>query len=216
MSYVDTLLPQQITIVLAGREVIVPRARLGQYLLLERVLDDFEAAPGWAEISQAIRRYFEIVGLNLAGAHPVEILTAFAALGKANGWQWTPAFMREPSPPRKEKIAYDYEGRNWAWVIHKLASRYGWSDDHILNLYPERAACYLQEILVSEQLEAEERHSLSELAYQYDRVSKTSRYVPLPRPGWMVDSSLPEPVRIPRSALPYGVQNLKGEIITYH
>lgn len=216
MGYLEALTPQQITVILAGREVVIPRAGLGDYLRLGRVLDEFEDAPGSSEISEAIRSYFGIIGVDIAGASPVEILTAFAVLRGFNGWQWTPAFMNEPAPPRKERVAYDYPGRNWAWVVHKIATRYGWPDDYILSLYPERVACYLQEILVSEQMEAEERHSLSELAYHYDKTTQTSRYVPLPRPGWMVDDTLPEPVRIPLSALPYGVLDISGKPKDYH
>ena len=74
-----------------------------------------------------------------------------------------------------------------------------------MELWPEEAACYLQEILVSEANEAEERHSLSELAYHYDKASQTSRYVPLPRPAWMQsEPTKPRPVRMLRSMLPYG------------
>lgn len=217
-GYLDAISNQQITFSLNGREITLPRARLGLHLQLGRVLSDFEQAPGWLEIASAIRSYFGLLGVDVTGAQPVEVLAAFYQLKEFNTWQWALAFMREPGKGG-EAEPYDYPERNWAWVVHKLASRYGWTRHYIMELWPEEAACYLQEILVSEANEAEERHSLSELAYRYDSASKTSKYIPLPKPEWMVSGSeLPKPVKMLRSLLPYGsVINLEtGETIQYN
>lgn len=205
-------------IALAGREVFVPRARLGLHLRLGRIAAEFRDAPGWAEMATALRAYFAAAGVDIAGASPVELLAAFAILERVNRWQWALAFMAEPGDPDAQMPAYDYLGRNWTWVIHKLASRYGWTVDYIFGLWPEEAACYLQEILVSEIVEAEERHSLSELSYRYDSASKISRYIPLPKPGWMVPRMDAKPVRILRSMLPYGpiVDLETGQTIQYN
>lgn len=214
-GYFDAISEQVVTITLAGREVAVSRARLGLHLRLGRLSDAFEEAPGSLEMAEAIRGYFEALGLDISQAHPVEMLRAFTILREANGWQWALAFMKgevskgEPEP-------YDYDGRNWAWIIHKLASRYGWTRDEIFDLYPEEAAVYLQEILISETVEAEERYRLSELAYQYDSVTKKSHYVPYRKPSWMYSNELPKPVRVLRSTLPFGVKNLSGQEVIYH
>jgi hypothetical protein len=214
-GFFEALESQSVVVVLAGCAVKIERARLGLHLLSGRLADRFDNAPGSVEMAQAIQGYFEALGLDVSRASPVEILRAFTLLRELNRWQWALAFMKG-QPAKGETEPYDYEGRNWAWVIHKLASRYGWTRDHIFNLYPEEAAAYLQEILVSEHQESEERYRLSELAYQYDSNSKTSRYVPYQKPSWMVNNELPKPVKMLRSMLPYGVQNLAGEEIIYH
>jgi hypothetical protein len=214
-GFFEALEAQSVTITLAGQEVTVSRARLGLHLRLGRLSDAFEAAPGSPEMTQAIQGYFEASGLDISQARPVEILRAFIALRALNRWQWLLAFMKDAGP-KGEPEPYDYEGRNWAWIVHKLASRYGWTREETFNLWPEEAAAYLQEILISEHAESEERYRLSELAYQYDKVTKTSRYVPYQKPGWMVSTELPKPVRILRAMLPFGVKNLDGQEVTYH
>lgn len=224
LGYLDTLEATGVTITLAGQVVNVDRARLGLHLRLGRLLDDFEEAPGSPEMAEAIRGYvvqavgvsaFEALGLEVSQAHPVEILRAFALLREANSWQLALAFMKDAGP-KKEPEPYDYPGRNWAWVVHKLASRYGWTRDYIFSLYPEEAAVYLQEILVSEQDEKEWQYSLSELAYVYDSVTKRSRFQPLARPSWMLNYELPKPVRVLKSYLPFGVVDLNNNPVTYH
>jgi len=87
---------------------------------------------------------------------------------------------------------------------HKLASRYGWSRGEIFKLWPEEAAAYIQEIMVSEYHEREDRRALSEISYQYDKATKTSRFIPAPFYNWMVDPAPPAPVRILAKMLPVG------------
>lgn len=214
-GYLDALSEQSVTVTLAGQAVTVDRARLGLHIRLDALSAEFEAAPGSLEMAEAVRAYFEALGLDIGQAHPAEVLRAFAQLRAFNGWQMSLAFMKGGGPP-KEPVTYDYEGRNWAWVVHKLASRYGWSRDEIFSLWPEEAACYLQEVLVSEHHEAEERYSLSELAYHYDKVTGKSHYQPMAKPAWMYSTELPKPVRMLRSMLPFGVKTLDGETVEYH
>lgn len=216
-GYLDAISDQSITITLNGHGQTLPRARLGLHLQLSKLVDDFEQAPGWSEIASAIGAYFGLLGVDIGGAHPVEILIAFHQLKEANRWQWALAFMREPKQGGKAE-PYDYPDRNWSWVVHKLASRYGWTRHYIMELWPEEAGAYIQEILLSEHLEMEERHSLSELAYHYNSTTRQSHYQPLPKPGWMLDQELPKPVRILRSLLPWGeIHNLEtDEIIQYN
>jgi hypothetical protein len=214
-GYFDALSERSVTVTLGGRVIIVPRARLGLHLKLGRLSDAFRDAPGSPEMAEAITGYLEALGLDISQAHPVEILRAFIALREVNSWQWLLAFMKEQGP-KPQPEPYDYEGRNWAWFIHKLASRYGWSRTEIFNLYPEEAAAYLQEILISEHAEAEERYSLSNVAYQYDSTTKTSHYVPYRKPPWMYSTELPKPVKVLKSMLPFGVKDLAGEEVTYH
>ena len=107
-------------------------------------------------------------------------------------------------PPELESPPYDYPGRQWAWWIHKLASRYGWARKDIFELWPEEAAAYLQEILVTEFEEADDRRALSELGYHYDKTTGKASFRPLPRPGWMVKDNPQPTVRIRREMLPVG------------
>lgn len=217
-GFLDAISDQSITITLNGRGQTLPRARLGLHLKLSKIVQDFEQAPGWLEIAQAIRSYFGLLGVDTTGAHPVEILAGFYQLKEDNSWRFSLAFMREPKQAGKPE-PYDYPERNWAWVVHKLASRYGWTRHYIMDLWPEEAACYLQEIMVSEANEAEERHSLSELAYKWDSTTKQSHYQPLPRPEWMVSGSeLPKPVKMLKSILPWGqiIDLETGNTINYN
>jgi hypothetical protein len=85
-----------------------------------------------------------------------------------------------------------------------LASRYGWSRDEIFNLWPEEAAAYIQEIMVSEYYEREDQRALSEISYKYDKATKTSQFISTPVYGWMIDDSPPAPVRISVRMLPVG------------
>jgi len=214
-GYLDAISDQSITIYLNGHGQTIPRARLGLHLRLSRIVQEFEQAPGYSEIAQTIQAYFGLLRMDITGCHPVEVLAAFHYLKEANRWQMPLAFMHSPGKPG-ETEPYDYPDRNCTWIVHKLASRYGWTRHYIMNLWPEEAGCYLQEILVSEASEAEERYSLSELAYHYDKVSQTSKYVPLPKPGWMLPKLEFKPVKMLRSMMPYGVQDLAGKEILYH
>lgn len=215
-GFVDTLEATGVTIILAGREINVERARLGLHLRLGRLLDDFEEAPGSPEMAEAIQGYFEALGLEVDQAHPVEVLRAFALLREANSWQLALAFMRNPSPPDEPEI-YDYPGRVWATIVAKLASSFGWSESEILNLYPEQAGVYYQEALLLEWQEREFLYNLSEKSHQYDSTTKKSHYVPFPgRPSWTVDTRLPKPVRVRVEMLPFGVVDLAGNEKNYH
>lgn len=215
-GYFEAIAEQQTVITLAGQEVTVPRARLGLHLQLGRLANEFDNAPGSPEMAEAIRDYFGTLRLDIGGASAVETLTAYWVLRTANGWQWALAFMKETGKPKETPEPYDYPDRNWTWVVHKLASRYGWTRDYIFNLWPEEAAVYLQEIMISEHAESEERYRLSELAYKYDPSSKRSYYQPMAKPAWMLNYELPKPVRVLKAYLPFGVQTMDGQVKEYH
>jgi hypothetical protein len=215
-GFFEAITPQSVVVTLAGQEVNVARARLGLHLRLGRLSDSFDNAPGSPEMGAAIRAYFDLLEVDISGASAVEILRAFSQLRELNAWQWALAFMKGTGKPKEAPEPYDYPGRNWAWVVHKMASRYSWTREEIFNLWPEEAAAYLQEILIAEHFEAEERYRLSELAYQYDSTSKTSRYIPYRKPSWMYSEKMPEPVRILKSMLPMGVLDLNNNPVTYH
>lgn len=204
---------------LGGKWIDVERARLGTYLKLASTLKVFDDAPGYAEIAEAIRDYFGVLGLDLTNATGLEILTAYYQLRRLNQWTFQPPFMRQPEPEHEKPLPWDYEGRSEIYWVHKLAWAYGWTKEAILSLWPEEAACYLQEILVTEIHEAEERYSLSELAYRYDKASNSSHYVEYSKPAWMITTpDKPKSVRMLRSMLPQGpVMDLEtGQTIYYN
>jgi hypothetical protein len=100
---------------------------------------------------------------------------------------------------------WDYEGRTWHLYSHLLAKHYGWTLEYISQLQVIDALAKIQEILTEEQLEREFTHSLSEIAYVYDKSSKKSTYKPLTRPHWMRPRI--KPIRkymIPKSYMPIG------------
>jgi len=110
-------------------------------------------------------------------------------------------------PQEKKEKVYDYNGRFISTWVTRLARMYGWSSEHILNLFPEEAACYIQEAEIQEFNEKEFVYRLSEMAYTYDKGTKRSRYVPLKRPGWMLAEREEEieKIKIPIGAIPQGV-----------
>lgn len=200
LGYLDAIDPGQcIDVVLAGVNRRVYRAKLGLHLRLSRLAQKFDEDP----TAGAVWDYLSACGLPDEGTG-VDRLAAYVALRLLNEWQWDLPWMKAPGDPAHKPPAYEYDDRTWAWWLHKLASRYGWSRDQIFNLYPEEAACYLQEIFVAEFDEADERRSLSELAYKYDKGSKISRFVPTPRPGWMVGMEAPKTRKVHRRAVPMG------------
>lgn len=199
-GYLDAVDPgQYVDVVLAGVNWRIFRGRLGLHLRLSRLAQDFDAEPS----AGAICSYLEACGLPDEGTG-IERLAAYVALRLLNEWQWDLPWMKAPGDPEHKPPAYEYEDRTWAWWIHKLASRYGWTRDQVFDLWPEEAACYLQEIFVSEFDETDQQRSLSELAYKYDKAAQTSRFIPTPRPGWMAGMEAPERRRVPRRAIPVG------------
>lgn len=105
-----------------------------------------------------------------------------------------------------EKIGWEYSGRTWFVWLHLLASAYGWSINYIEYLDIDNAIALLQEILVDSQLKKEWEWSMSEIAYQYNEHTKTSKFVPLDRPEWMQPISKPvKKTKIRISDIPVGL-----------
>lgn len=209
-GYLDSISPAQgCAVVLGAATHRVPRARLGVHLRLSGLADRVEKALARKDATAAagaIVAYLAELDLgNVEGATGTQLLTAYLRLMQDNAVQWLLPFMKAPAPPRSKPLAYDYPDRVYAYWVHKLASRYGWTRDEILSLWPEELGCYLQEIMVAEYDETDARRVLSEMAYSYDKGSKKSRFHPLPRPGWMVGLLLSKPRRVHRDMLPMGV-----------
>ncbi len=209
-NYLEAITPEQgCYVILCGESAWIPRARFGHHLRLSQLEQSFDDSDDPQVMADIIRAYVSMCGVEAEGnkASVNELMLAFARLRELNAWQWQLPFMvgggtSEKRPP------YDYDGRYWAWWIHKLASRYGWSRDQIFDLWPEEAGAYLQEILVSEIDEAENQRALSEVSYKYDKQTRKSHFIPMPKPAWMISEQAagkePKKVKIPRGLLPLG------------
>jgi hypothetical protein len=176
---------QGVKVIIDGEDFFIARCRLLAHLQLSEIEIKTKAASEPVLISALIIEYLSVAGLTdkqIKKASTYEILDAFFALRQLNAWQWLLPWLAnstETGPAQPE--FYDYSGRRWAVWVHRLASRYGWSKDEIFNLWPEEAAAYIQEIMVSEYYERE------------DRVY-----------SWMVDERPPAAVRTPVRFLPVG------------
>lgn len=113
----------------------------------------------------------------------------------------------DSAPKGGKEADWNYDGRDWHYYSHLLADAYGWTLEYIADLEILTAFAHLQEILTDEFLEREFYHSLSEIAYRYNKGTKKSDYVPLKRPYWMrvVISKTIKKVKIKKSLLPVGV-----------
>lgn len=114
-----------------------------------------------------------------------------------------------PTDEKSKEEDWNYPTRTWNLYSHMLAKAYGWNLEYIANLSVYDALAHIQEILTDEQLEREFYYGLSEVAYTYDKRTKTSKFNPLPRPHWM--RLKPKPIQkflIPKDMMPVGVVNL--------
>jgi len=108
---------------------------------------------------------------------------------------------------------WTYPQRSWNLYSHMLAKNYGWDLEYISKLDVFDALAHIQEIITDDQLEHEFYYGLSEAAYSYDQRTKTSKFVPLPRPHWMRKKIQPiKKFLIPASMLPVGVVNMSDAL----
>ena len=180
----------------------VPRARLGLHLRLAQIYE--RATFDDASTGAVIVEYLTMTGLETEGLTGLQVLQAFLVLGELNRLKGLFAYQTWNGPDKTKAPPYTYPGRAWTLYIHKIASRYGWTRDDIFNLWPEEVGAYLQEILVAEYDEADERRSLTQIAYRYDEATKKSNFIPLARPSWMMDRPKEKKYRIRRDMLPVG------------
>lgn len=189
----------------------VERGRLGAHLLLGGLLDQCQEAVEAREneeVARVLHAYLAVaIGKKDQEAQEdlrfLEFGTAIIKLRELNRLHFYPPFMEsegtETDPP-----PWSYEGRGITIWVHRLASTYGWSREEILDLVPEEAVVYLQEIMLDAQFQKEWEWSLSPRSQAYNKVTKQTHHQPLPRPGWMTKRE-PQIVSIPVSALPMGV-----------
>lgn len=204
MDFLQIVHPNQ------GAEIFgqrVSRARFGKHIRLSKLAYEIDLSLSKKQSKRAaglINEYFNLAGFNAVGLGSEQMLIAYGQLVKLNTLHSLLAFQTWQPPPSDPK-PYDYSGRYVAWLVHKLAGRYGWTRHYIFNLWPEEVFCYVQEIMISEYEEIDEKRSLSELGYSTDKTTGKAKFIPTPRPGWMVDEEKSERIyRVPKSIMPVG------------
>lgn len=108
---------------------------------------------------------------------------------------------------------WNYDERTWYVWLHLFAKEYGWNIVYIADLDVDDALALLQEMSMQEQFQKEWEWSLSEVAYEYNKSTKTSKLRELPRPAWMKMGSRsyqkslehPKQIKMKRSFMPVGV-----------
>lgn len=185
-----------ITIQLGGSEHTIARSRLGGFLALKRANELIKYAvriDNNAKIADGLYAFLNVAMPELRRetfnvVYWQEIFSAYYAIDAINQIPELEDFailiQRVAKSGRVE--AWHYPGRAPNVWIHIIADAYHWSREEILNLWPEDAVAYIQEIQAEKFRERNFLHSLSRVAYDYDKVSKKSKYIPLAIPTWMM------------------------------
>lgn len=133
-----------------------------------------------------------------------ELLDAFYVVVRLN----TPTLklpILESSLKENDPLPWEYDGRTWYFWFHLFAKSYGWTENVIANLDIDDAIALYQEIVIEEQLQREWEWGMSEVSYEYNKATKTSKHRSLERPKWMLPI-VPEPkkIKIRKDMLPVG------------
>lgn len=186
INYYDALYgPATVQVQLSGegsqRALEVRRAGLGRHFYLRYLGERIGTAP-LEERAGILQAWLEAAGVDpspLALADLPAVVAAIKALNRPRGklaWSGMSGEIEEKPT--------DYPGRDLARIADSLARHYGWSLADILDLPPEAALAHLQECVLSDRKQREWEHYLSEIGWQYDRITGMSRYRPLPPLPW--------------------------------
>ena len=208
-----------ITISVNGKSIEVERAKLRLWFDLEDLRSKLKEAAEEGDsraVSSLICSYLSVASdeevETFQNAGWEEVAMAFAEISVLNSTRKQfPLFSYKSEEPT-ELVSWEYEGRTWYLWVHTLAKAYGWTEEYISELEIETGLALIQETMVEDQLRREWEWSLTELAYPYNKVTKTSKFSPLPRPGWMgriVEE--PKKTKLVKAWLPIGnIENLSG------
>jgi len=217
VDFYEAIKPRSTEITLAGEPRIVERARLGRFFRLGELYRKYQEALS-KRSTRSIEYLLDYLALssNISreeweDCSSLEFADGFLRLVELNNVRMDLPIFSE-SQERKEKV-YEYNGRFVATWVTRLARIYGWTAKYILNLFPEEAACYIQEAELQEFAEREFLYRLSDVAYAYDKGTKKSRYIPLKRPGWMLEKKeeKEKDIKIPKRYIPQGIVIDLGE-----
>lgn len=211
----------QIDLVLGDKQIVCPRGRLGTHLTLGMLMGEYLKKVEGRDPTAITKKVIQYIGIALAKSEEEteelvgtlsfqEVAKAFLELWNFNCLETILPFVRKVEGKKVKNPPWYYEGREVFFWIHTLACAYGWAREEILELEPEEAMAYFQEIMVNEQLEKEWEYGLSEVSRTYDQSTKQSRFVPLKRPIWMVDREI-KVVKLLKKFLPLGVAITGGK-----
>lgn len=185
------------------------RPRFEKWIKLETLRSNVIEAVGTDTFTLKINRY---VSTALSIPEPIieklfwmDTIITFYELVSRNVPTIKLPLLQPSKPTRDDSLSWDYEGRSYYTWLHLLAKEYGWTIEYVNNLNVDHVMALIQEVLTEQQLEKEFQWSMSEIAYQYNKTTKTSKFVPLTRPYWM----LPKPqeikiVKMPKMYMPVG------------
>ena len=214
-GYIDTIQEESVNFKLGAETIIIFRAKFGDHLALAELREGISSLLRRNMIRDAgimLRRYFLIAGIkervidSLSGK---DALLLYLILVTLNSFRIKLPFLKPNEKPidgTQKELPYDYPGRRWATWVTLLGEVFGWSRQDIFDMYPEEVACYVQEAIVTNYYKAEQLRALSEVSYKYDKVSKTSKFIPTPMPFWMAEglTSKEKKVRVKRTMIPMG------------
>jgi len=213
----------EVIVSLGGHEWKSTRGRLGKYLSLFEVNKSLGEAANRGDtggITDSLYEYLSLCNPDLTrdlfdSAPWFEVLDAYESLRDLNAIPQAEryAVLSQIGGEKIKPPPWDYRERLRVVYVHLIASVYGWGQEQILDLWPEEAIAYIQEILVDDQFEREFQHVHSEMSYTFDKATKKSKYMPLERPAWMVLGTVVEQelrrkdlvTKIHRDMLPAGV-----------
>jgi hypothetical protein len=206
----------QVSVRLGGREVPLTRARLGRFLALQDLrgrLADAAKSGDTGKIAEALIAYLQaaVSGAEFSfgdyGAMPwYDLVAAFAVAADLNTLPNPEHFAlllvkREGADP-----PWAYPGRDIHVWVHHIAAAYHWSLEAILDLWPEQAVAFVQEIFIDRQLEREFEHSLSQVSYKFNKRG-LGKLQPMKRPAWMttkVSEAKAKTTKLRKDGLPIG------------
>ena len=225
MNFIDALLDTPYSnkeyISIGDRIVEISKGTFKEFLLRINSFEKFTEALEKKQYPNAGSHLNEFLGYwnlgDISGLHEIHKIKLAFILNSFN--QFTdiypilqPSISLEIEDENQESVPYDYDGRTWAYWIHKLAKFYGWSKEQILNLNTDEIPAYIQECEIEEYVDYEKKRVLSEMAYHYDKNTKKSTYKPSPKPYWMAGATqMPKKIKINTVALPAGhIEDLSG------
>lgn len=203
---------ERVNIRLCGAEVSVERARLGRHLLLGELRTKITKALDGRDAELAVQclRDYLATASGQDTDSLVEMADAVDSLWALNAFKEHIAFMEaapKPGKPAEHIIPYEYTDRFAAVWVDAIAHAYGWSHAEILDLVPEMAGYYFQEIVLRDTTDREWDYTVHGLG-----VGKNGRYRPYPKAAWMNQVPIDRVMTIPKAMMPMGnVVKLGGE-----
>lgn len=184
------------------------RSKFRTWTQLEEIRDQISRAVSVDILADKIYEYLT-TALSLGNADLDTVswedtAVAFTACVNANSKVKILPFMRYKKTDDKP-VPYDYYGRMYYHYAHTLANSYGWSSEYIAELDVDDAFAFIQEILITKNLEREWQWDISPNSIGYDTSAKKSKHIPFPLPDWMQpEPPAPKIYKIPKSLLPVG------------